>query len=108
MRWYWLSLRVPWDAPHGDHPGAFGTRVQPRSDLICSHSDLRGREKAGDVIKIHNPSQLPDVGSIAEMREPIVLPIFGRVSILECDQAREERRGVQRDMQFVGLGLANL
>ena len=61
-------------------------------------------KKTGDVIKIHNPSQLPDVGSIAEMREPIVVANFLVPSehlgivIKLC----EERRGVQRDMQFVG------
>ena len=58
----------------------------------------------GDVIKIHNPSQLPDVGSIAEMREPIVLAniLVPSEHLGNVIKLCEERRGVQRDMQFVG------
>ena len=60
--------------------------------------------KNDEVISVDNPSQLPDMGSIQEMREPIVLANIlvpsehlGSVIML-C----EERRGVQKDMQFVG------
>jgi len=60
--------------------------------------------KAGDVVQVDNPSQLPDAGSIQEMREPIaqaniLVPSehLGSVIVL-CEQ----RRGVQKDMQFVG------
>ena len=60
--------------------------------------------KGNEVISVDNPSQLPDMGSIQEMREPIVLANIlvpsehlGNVFVL-C----EERRGVQKDMQFVG------
>ncbi len=60
--------------------------------------------KGNEVISVDNPSQLPDMGSIQEMREPIVLANIlvpsehlGSVIVL-C----EERRGVQKDMQFVG------
>ena len=60
--------------------------------------------KSDQVISVDNPSQLPDMGSIQEMREPIVLANIlvpsehlGSVIML-C----EERRGVQKDMQFVG------
>jgi GTP-binding protein LepA len=56
------------------------------------------------VILVDNPSKLPDAGNIAEMREPIaeaniLLPqeYIGPVITL-C----EERRGVQRDMQYLG------
>ncbi|MDP3536997.1 MAG: translation elongation factor 4 [Halomonas sp.] len=60
--------------------------------------------KNGDVCYISNPSKLPDMADVDEMREPIV-----RASILvpqeyvgnviaECEQ----RRGTQRDMQFLG------
>ena len=58
----------------------------------------------GDVIKVDNPSALPDQGDIAEMREPIatvniLVPqdYLGNVMTL-CS----ERRGVQIDMQFLG------
>jgi GTP-binding protein LepA len=60
--------------------------------------------KNGDVEKVDNPSQLPDISAIEEMREPIVLAsilvpseYLGNVITL-C----VERRGVQKDMQFVG------
>ena len=58
----------------------------------------------GDVIKVDNPSRLPDPGTIEEMREPIVeanilVPqdYLGNVISL-C----VEKRGVQKDMQFLG------
>ncbi|MBT3461820.1 MAG: elongation factor 4 [Gammaproteobacteria bacterium] len=64
--------------------------------------------KNDEVISVDNPSQLPDMGSIQEMREPIVLANIlvpsehlGSVIML-C----EERRGVQKDMQFVGKQVA--
>ncbi len=60
--------------------------------------------KSGDVMQVDNPSQLPDTGAIDEMREPIV-----RASILVPSEhvgsvitLCVERRGVQKDMQFVG------
>ncbi|MFN2288520.1 MAG: translation elongation factor 4 [Chromatocurvus sp.] len=60
--------------------------------------------KAGDVVSIDNPSSLPDVGDIDEMREPIarctiLVPqaYLGNVITL-C----VEKRGEQLDMQFLG------
>lgn len=60
--------------------------------------------KAGEVLQVDNPSRLPAVTSIEEMREPIaqvnvLVPSehLGSVIVL-CEQ----RRGVQKDMQFVG------
>jgi GTP-binding protein LepA len=65
-------------------------------------------DKKGETFKVDNPSQLPDVSSIDEMREPIVqanilVPSehLGNVIAL-C----VERRGVQKDMQFVGKQVA--
>ncbi|XGA78803.1 translation elongation factor 4 [Halomonas sp. CH40] len=60
--------------------------------------------KNGDIQYVSNPSKLPDLADVDEMREPIV-----RASILvpqdyvgnviaECEQ----RRGTQLDMQFLG------
>ena len=58
----------------------------------------------GETIKVDNPSRLPDLGSIDEMREPIVeanilVPqdYLGNVINL-C----VEKRGIQKDMQFLG------
>jgi len=61
-------------------------------------------KKNGEVVKVDNPSSLPDVGDIEEMREPIarcniLVPqdYLGNVITL-C----VEKRGVQKDMQFLG------
>lgn len=61
-------------------------------------------KKNGDVVLVDNPSSLPDVGDIDEMREPIarcniLVPqdYLGNVITL-C----VEKRGVQQDMQFLG------
>jgi GTP-binding protein LepA len=61
-------------------------------------------KKNGDVVRVDNPSSLPDVGDIEEMREPIarcniLVPqdYLGNVITLCVD-----KRGVQRDMQFLG------
>ena len=61
-------------------------------------------KKNGEVIRVDNPSALPDVGEIEEMREPIarchiLVPqdYLGNVITL-C----VEKRGVQKDMQFLG------
>ena len=61
-------------------------------------------KKNGDVIKVDNPSSLPDVGDIEEMREPIA-----RCNILVPQEHLGnvitlcvEKRGVQKDMQFLG------
>ena len=58
----------------------------------------------GEELKVDSPSRLPPVMSIAEMREPIV-----KASILVPQEHLGnvitlcvERRGVQKDMQFIG------
>ena len=61
-------------------------------------------KKSGELVNIDNPSSLPDIGDIEEMREPIA-----RCSIL-VPQAYlgnvitlcVEKRGEQIDMQFLG------
>jgi GTP-binding protein LepA len=59
---------------------------------------------AGDLVEIHNPADLPPINKIDEIREPIIqanilLPeeYIGAVISL-CI----EKRGVQKDMQFLG------
>ncbi len=61
-------------------------------------------KKNGEIIKVDNPSALPDIGDIDEMREPIacchiLVPhtYLGNVITL-C----VEKRGIQKDMQFLG------
>jgi GTP-binding protein LepA len=60
--------------------------------------------KNGDVVYVDNPSKLPDVGSIEDMREPIV-----RANILVPQDYLGavitlciEKRGVQVDIQYMG------
>jgi len=60
--------------------------------------------KTDEVFQVDNPSQLPDPSTIAEMREPVV-----RANILVPSEhvgsvitLCVERRGLQKDMQFVG------
>ena len=60
--------------------------------------------RKGDTVNVDNPSKLPDIGSIEEMREPIaecniLVPqdYLGNVISL-CI----EKRGVQVDMQYTG------
>ncbi len=59
--------------------------------------------KNGDIVYVDNPSKLPDLATIQEMREPIV-----RATILVPQEHLGnvitlciEKRGVQRDMQFL-------
>ena len=65
-------------------------------------------KNGGEVILVDNPSKLPDPGTIAEIREPIceaniLVPqaYLGAVITL-C----VEKRGVQKDLQFVGSQVA--
>jgi GTP-binding protein LepA len=58
----------------------------------------------GEVVMVDNPAKLPDVGTIAEIREPIILAnilvpqaYLGNVITL-CI----EKRGVQKNMQYAG------
>ncbi|NDM57386.1 elongation factor 4, partial [Klebsiella pneumoniae] len=60
-------------------------------------------QKNGEIIYVDNPSKLPDLASIQEMREPICRTTIlvpkdhlGNVITL-CI----EKRGVQRDMHFL-------
>lgn len=61
-------------------------------------------KNTGEVVYVDNPSKLPEVGSIADMREPIVqanilVPqeYLGAVITLCVD-----KRGVQKDIQYLG------
>ncbi len=60
--------------------------------------------KDGELIEVANPSKLPDLGKIEEIREPIITSTIlvpqdyvGSVMTL-CNQ----KRGVQRNMQYMG------
>ena len=83
-----------------------GARARVRLDLITTAPTVVYELllKNGDTIYVDNPSRLPDLSFIEDMREPIVQANItvpqdhlGNVITL-CI----EKRGVQRDMQFLG------
>ncbi|WP_250657280.1 translation elongation factor 4 [Alkalimarinus coralli] len=60
--------------------------------------------RSGEILKVDNPSKLPDFGSIEEMREPIVEAniLVPQEHLGNVISLCVEKRGVQKDMQFVG------
>lgn len=60
--------------------------------------------KAGDVITIDNPSELPDGGVIQEIREPIIQAniLVPNEYVGAVIKLCIEKRGVQKDMQYSG------
>ena len=58
----------------------------------------------GDTVRVDSPSALPAITSIDEMREPIVLAsmLVPHEYVGSIIKLCESRRGVQRDMQFIG------
>lgn len=60
--------------------------------------------KAGDIINIDNPSELPDMGVIQEIREPIIQAniLVPNEYVGSVMKLCIEKRGVQKDMQYSG------
>jgi GTP-binding protein LepA len=58
----------------------------------------------GEVIKVDNPSKLPDVAKIAEVREPIIVAniLVPQDYIGNVIGLCVEKRGVQRKMLYIG------
>jgi len=58
----------------------------------------------GDLVSVDSPSRLPAVTSIQETREPIVLAniLVPQEHLGNVIKLCVERRGVQKDMQFIG------
>ena len=58
----------------------------------------------GETIKVDNPSRLPDPGTVDEMREPIVEAniLVPQEHLGNVISLCVEKRGVQKDMQFLG------
>lgn len=79
-------------------------------DLITSAPTViyEAKKKNGDIVYVDNPSKLPEGSIIEELREPIaevhiLVPqdYVGNVMTLAT-----ERRGVQKDMKFLGNQVA--
>ena len=64
--------------------------------------------KKGDIVKIENPSSLPDPGSIDEIREPIVAAdiLVPQEHLGAVITLCVEKRGVQKTMQYMGKQVA--
>ncbi len=62
----------------------------------------------GEVLSVDNPSKLPDVGSIEEMREPIVQAniLVPQEHLGAVITLCVEKRGIQKDMQYMGTQVA--
>lgn len=60
--------------------------------------------KNGETKQVDNPSQLPDLSLIDEMREPVVTAniLVPQEHLGNVISLCVERRGIQKDMQFVG------
>ncbi|MCG8609547.1 MAG: translation elongation factor 4 [Pseudomonadales bacterium] len=60
--------------------------------------------RSGEVVKVDNPSRLPDPGAIDEMREPIVEAniLVPQDHLGNVISLCVEKRGVQKDMRFIG------
>ena len=61
-------------------------------------------DKKGQVNYIHNPSDLPDIGKIEEIREPIIQAniLVPKEYVGEVIKLCIERRGVQKEIQYMG------
>jgi len=59
---------------------------------------------AGEIIKIDNPTQLPDAGQIREIREPVILAslLLPQEFVGSVLKLCEEKRGVQHKLQYLG------
>lgn len=64
--------------------------------------------KKGEIVKIENPSSLPDPGSIDEIREPIVAAdiLVPQEHLGAVITLCVEKRGVQKSMQYMGKQVA--
>ncbi len=59
---------------------------------------------SGDILMIDNPANLPDAGTIAEIREPIILAniLVPQEYLGSVIGLCVEKRGVQKNMQYTG------
>ncbi len=62
----------------------------------------------GDVVKVENPALLPDVGTVDEIREPIVAAdiLVPQEHLGAVITLCVEKRGVQKTMQYMGKQVA--
>lgn len=58
----------------------------------------------GEVVMVDNPAKLPDVGTIVEIREPIILAniLVPQAYLGNVINLCIEKRGVQKNMQYAG------
>ncbi len=58
----------------------------------------------GEIVMVDNPAKLPDVGTITEVREPIILAniLVPQAYLGNVINLCIEKRGMQKNMQYVG------
>lgn len=75
-------------------------------DLITSAPTViyEVEQHNGEIVTVHNPSKMPDPGSIKEMREPIVQAniLVPQEYLGNVINLCVEKRGIQKNMQFMG------
>ena len=106
-----LPLRLFGDAPHGDHSGTAGAGVQSGpGDHPAPASSTTSIKTDGTMVKVDNPHNYPDPGTIEHAEEPYV-----KVSIIAPNEfvgnimpMCQERRGEFKDMQYLDTHLVEL
>jgi GTP-binding protein LepA len=99
-----LPLRLPRAAPHGDHPGAAGARVQHRGGPDRPDVTYEIALTDGSTKRIDSPSELPNPTHIAEIREPYILNnlILPADSVGAMMKLCEDRRGIYKKTEYIG------
>ena len=98
-----FPLRISRPAPHGNHPGAAGARVQPRTHHHRSRRALQDHKTDGAMIEVDNPSRWPDPSEIAKIEEPVILAtiLTNEEYVGGILKLVEEKRGKQKTFEYV-------
>ena len=64
--------------------------------------------RTGEIIRVDNPTQLPETNQIKEIREPLILAslLLPQAYVGRVLRLCEEKRGVQRKLQYLGNQIA--
>ncbi len=92
------------------HREIFQERLEREFDLTLITTapsvGFRVTTRTGETVEIHNPSEMPDPASVDKVEEPVIEAV-----ILTPDRylggifrLLEERRGVQKKMEYIGPG----
>ncbi len=84
----------------------FDLEIVQTAPTVSYKAIIRGKGGAGEEVEVHNPADLPEMGTIMEIKEPfcrleIMLP---KESIGDVLKLAMERRGVFKGQMFVSEG----